>query len=208
MPTIPQDMLDVYFSKDGDESPERAAKHEAARLLRGISNGLLWMDTDAADASPVVEALREVEQRLAELPRRDRSPARTRSGDGRLVERSPLSGIGNPIAPPLDLRFEDGRAIATAVFDERYEGPPGHVHGGIIAAAFDEILGVGQIGSGQVGPTGELTIRLHRPTPLHREVEFSSWVAEHAGRKVTVKAVVRCDDEVLAEATGLFISAR
>ena len=56
---------------------------------------------------------------------------------------SPVVGRANPLAPPLTLRVDtiDGRAavIGDATFGAAYEGPPGHVHGGLVAAAFDEV---------------------------------------------------------------------
>lgn len=204
---IPQEILDIYFASDGAASPARVARHRVTALLRTISNQLLAVDTEAADLGDTIAALETAQAHLVAEPVRAESPARARNGDGRLVERSPVSGQGNPVAPPLMLSFDGARAVGTAVFDERYEGPPGHVHGGVVAAALDEILGVGQIGSGQVGPTGELTIRFHRPTPLHLPIRFEAWVQERAGRKVRVRGEVRCDDDLLAEATGLFIAA-
>lgn len=204
---VPQEILDIYFAPDSDASPARLARHQATDLIRAISNRLLAVDTEAADLGATIAALESAQECLRTQPVRAESPARARNGDGRLVERSPVSGQSNPVAPPLALSLDGARAVGTAVFDERYEGPPGHVHGGVVSAALDEILGVGQIGSGQVGPTGELTIRFHRPTPLHRTIRFESWVEERAGRKVRVRAEVHDADTLLAEATGLFIAA-
>ncbi len=38
----------------------------------------------------------------------------------------------------------DGRIVGSVTFTAAYEGPPGCVHGGYVAAAFDELLGVTQ----------------------------------------------------------------
>ena len=42
-------------------------------------------------------------------------------------------------------------------------------HGGYVAAAFDEVLGLAQDLGGQSGMTGTLTIKYRRPTPLHAD---------------------------------------
>ncbi len=55
--------------------------------------------------------------------------------------------------------------IGHANFGVAYEGPPGYVHGGIIAAAFDEVLGMAQSLTGNPGMTGTLSIRYRRPDP-------------------------------------------
>ncbi len=69
-------------------------------------------------------------------------------------------------------------------FGVAYEGPPGHVHGGFLAAAFDEVLGMAQSLTGNPGMTGTLTIRYRRPTPLLTELVFEAYVDRVEGRKI------------------------
>jgi len=122
------------------------------------------------------------------------------------LEFSPLIGRANPIAPPLEPRLVDGRVVATAVFGSAYEGPPGHVHGGYIAAAFDEVLGMVQSTTKRPGMTGMLTIRYRSPTPLHEVLVFAGEVVKVEGRKILTRGTLRAGDDVCAEAEGLFIS--
>ena len=53
--------------------------------------------------------------------------------------------------------------VGTATFGAAYEGPPGCVHGGFVAAAFDEVLGSTQSLSGEPGMTGRLTVNYRSP---------------------------------------------
>jgi acyl-coenzyme A thioesterase PaaI-like protein len=126
--------------------------------------------------------------------------------DNAFFDWSPLMGMANPIAPPLVADVQDGLVIAHAVFGMAYEGPPGCVHGGFIAAAFDEVLGLAQSLSGKVGMTGTLTVRYRRPTPLNTELRFEAQVDSVSGRKVFTSARLSAGEELTAEATGLFIS--
>jgi acyl-coenzyme A thioesterase PaaI-like protein len=119
---------------------------------------------------------------------------------------SPLLGSANPLAPPLRTSFEDGIVVGWARFGAAYEGPPGCVHGGYVAAAFDEILGLAQSLSGQVGMTANLTVRYRRPTPLHTDLRLEGRLEGVNGRKVTAVGVLLAGDEVTAEASGLFIT--
>ena len=119
---------------------------------------------------------------------------------------SPLLGMANPLAPPLQASFEDGMVVGRVRFGSAYEGPPGCVHGGYVAAAFDEVLGLAQSLSGQVGMTANLTIRYRRPTPLHTDLRFECSLKGVDGRKVTAAGVLLAGDEVTAEAEGLFIT--
>lgn len=87
-----------------------------------------------------------------------------------------------------------------------YEGPPGCVHGGVLAAAFDEILGFAQSLSGRPGMTGTLTVRYRKPTPLNADLVFEGWVDRIEGRKIFTSGRCMAGDAVTAEAEGLFIS--
>lgn len=50
-----------------------------------------------------------------------------------------VMGKWNPLAAPLEMSCADGRAIGAVSFGTPYEGPPGCVHGGVIAASFDQV---------------------------------------------------------------------
>jgi acyl-coenzyme A thioesterase PaaI-like protein len=119
---------------------------------------------------------------------------------------SPLLGIANPLAPPIRCYIEHDVVVGLVTFGSAYEGPPGWVHGGHIAAAFDEVLGLSQSLSGQAGMTGTLTIKYRRPTPLHTELRFEGRLESVNGRKVTATAeLIDPDGQVTAEGSGLFI---
>ncbi len=130
------------------------------------------------------------------------------SGDpGGFFDNSPIAGLSNPLAPPLRLRVEDNKVKGDIRWGSQYEGPPGCVHGGYIAGAFDEVLGLAQDLGGQPGMTGTLTIKYRRPTPLHADLHFVGQFDRRDGRKsFTTGWLYDADDNLLAEAEGLFIS--
>jgi acyl-coenzyme A thioesterase PaaI-like protein len=119
---------------------------------------------------------------------------------------SPLVGALNPLAPPMAVRVEDGGVVGEAVFGRPYEGPPGCVHGGFIAAAFDEVLGFAQQLSGNAGMTGRLSVSYRSPTPLGRPVRFRATLDRVEGRKIFVRATLHHESTLCAEAEGLFVS--
>jgi acyl-coenzyme A thioesterase PaaI-like protein len=121
-------------------------------------------------------------------------------------DHSPFMGAAHPIAPPMELSPEDGRIVGRVRFGTAYEGPPGCVHGGFIAAIFDELLGLAQSISGKPGMTARLTVSYRLPTPLHTDLRLEGELVRVEGRKIFT--VGRCfHGEVLtAEAEGLFIS--
>ena len=131
------------------------------------------------------------------------------SGDvGAFFDQSPLIGLANPLAPPITVgRTGDRTAAATVTFGSAYEGPPGCVHGGFIAAAFDEVLGYCQSLSGAPGMTGTLKVVYRKPTPLHQQLRFEAEFVRMERRKIFCEGTVHAGDTLTAEAEGIFISA-
>jgi acyl-coenzyme A thioesterase PaaI-like protein len=120
---------------------------------------------------------------------------------------SPVSGKRNPIAPPVRMWKEGNEVRGEATFSPTYAGPPDSVHGGIIAAVFDEVLSMANVITGKAGFTGTLTIKYHRKTPLNTPIELWGANVRQDGRKQHSRAEMRVNGEVTASAEGLFISA-
>jgi hypothetical protein len=121
----------------------------------------------------------------------------------------PLAGPRNPVSPPIELHAADDVVYGDVVYDVRFEGLPGLVQGGFIAAAFDLMLGQGVAISGQGGMTGSLSVRYVAPTPLYTPLRYEARFDRRDGRKTFARAVLRRDDDtVCAEAEGVFISPR
>ena len=79
-------------------------------------------------------------------------------------------------------------------FGAAYEGPPTCVHGGFVAAAFDEVLGLAQSLGGNPGMTGTLTVRYRKPTPLHTDLRFEATLDGQEGRKLFTSGRVYAGD--------------
>lgn len=126
------------------------------------------------------------------------------------IDHSPFIGPLNPLAPPIEMTINATEVTGLVVFGDAYEGPPGCVHGGVIAAAFDEVLGFAQGLSGAPGMTARLTINYRSPTPLHRQLRFRADIERIDGRKIYARGELRVvdDDRLCAEADGLFLSMR
>ena len=119
---------------------------------------------------------------------------------------SPFIGLANPMSPPMHLHQDGDRVFCDVTFGAAYEGPPGCVHGGYVAAAFDELLGAAQSMSGTQGMTAHLGVDYRRPTPLHAPLQMEGWLDRRDGRKIWAKGTIVADGELRAEAEGLFIA--
>jgi acyl-coenzyme A thioesterase PaaI-like protein len=192
-----------------EDSPSRVAMHELGSSIRELAVVLHGAEVPAGTARQAAETIRALTESLRGAPRRDYTDPVHR-GTG-YADFSPLAGLVNPLAPPMTIAMQpDGTVTATVVFADVYEGPPGHVHGGMLAAAFDDVLGRVQIIDGKVGMTGKLSVSYRRPTPLNRELRFTGRITSVSGRKVLCAAECRVLHEgewvITAQAEGLFIS--
>ena len=123
----------------------------------------------------------------------------------RVMPYSPVSGRHNAIAPDIRLWKEGDEVLGEAFFSPTYAGPPDSVHGGIIAAVFDEVLSMANVITGKAGFTGTLTIKYHRKTPLNTPIELWGVNLRQEGRKQISRGEMRVNGEVTASAEGLFI---
>lgn len=186
-----------------------------ARALVALAQVALDVRTDVATMHALAA---QVEGLVAVTPAAPGPATRYRDEDrptGRKVRpnatgKHPLAGPANPAAPPLVLRREGDRAFAAVTYDLRFEGLPGLVQGGFIAAAFDLILGQAVALSGAGGMTGGLSVRYVSPTPLYEPLEYRSWFDRSEGRKTFAQGelVVVATGRVCATSEGVFIAPR
>lgn len=118
-------------------------------------------------------------------------------------------GLRNPVAPPMQvLTGEDGVVRADLDLLSRYEGPPGHVHGGVTALLLDHLMGVtASAGNARPTMTGTLTLRYRRLTRLGR-VHLEGRIIGEERAKVFVGATLSDEDGVTVEADGVFVVPR
>lgn len=196
-----------------DELPPAGQWRALVRLAAAVRRVIDVLSDTEAEEAHLDAAAQEVEQVASTLERLPRGRrlwgfAETATSDSpkAMFDNSPVIGMANPVAPPLSLRIEDGRVIGTGVYGKAYEGPPGHLHGGWVAASFDEVLGMAQTLSGKPGMTGTLTVRYRNPTPLHREVRFEGWIERIEGKKIFTRGTLHAGATLCAEAEAIFIS--
>lgn len=121
-------------------------------------------------------------------------------------DHSPFIGLANPLSPPMTLDYDGDRVVGRVTFGAAYEGPPGCVHGGYVAAVFDELLGAAQSLSGAQGMTAHLGVDYRRPTPLNTPLVLEAWLHRREGRKIWIRGSLSADGDLRAEAEGLFIA--
>ncbi len=145
----------------------------------------------------------------------DKRPARTGFSETTTIyddyvwlAHGPMIGKLNPLAPPVQLEEIDNKIVGSVRFGAAYEGPPGHVHGGYLAGVLDEVLGSAQTLSDKPGVTGTISVRYCAPTPINRDVRVEGTLDRIEGRKIFTLGKMFVDDQITAEATGVFITLK
>ncbi len=115
-----------------------------------------------------------------------------------------------PPALEVDYGTDDlGHPTVTAVvrLGDDYQGPPGCVHGGYLAAMFDNLLGVLPYKmTGRRGAfTGRLTVRYRALTPLNTDLVLTGRITDARSRRVTAAGQCHVDGLLTAEAEALFV---
>jgi acyl-coenzyme A thioesterase PaaI-like protein len=117
-----------------------------------------------------------------------------------------VSGKANPMGMEATLWLNSSEAVMEVTLGAAFEGAPGRAHGGVVAALFDEIMGLALSTSGNLAFTGRLSVTYRAPTPLGVPLSSRARLAQRKDRKLTITAELYSGDTLLAEAEGLFIA--
>jgi len=193
-----------------EPSPKRSAARRAGAAVRDLIERLVATTAPAESVEAAADQIEAVAATLAGYPQGrifEGFAESSTSGDpAAFFDNSPILGAANPLAPPVRVRVENGIVVGEVTWGSAYEGPPGCVHGGYLAAAFDEVLGMTQSLAGAPGMTGTLTVRYRRPTPLHVPMRFEGSLDRVERRKIFVTGrLLDAGGEVTAEAEAIFV---
>jgi acyl-coenzyme A thioesterase PaaI-like protein len=105
------------------------------------------------------------------------------------------------------VRESDKRLFAKVWFGPLSEGPPGHAHGGSMAAVLDHTMGIGAWVAGYPVLAATITINFHAKLRLGDIVLAECWVERVDGRKVYTNGRLYAADpeKPFASGQGLFI---
>ena len=115
-------------------------------------------------------------------------------------------GPQNEVCLGIQPDYVDGRVVADLRFHPRFEGGPGLVHGGAIAAFFDDLIGFVPMMHLRPAVTANLSVDYRHPIRIGQLVRGEAWMTEADGRKLWCEAAGFDDDgTVLVEVTALFL---
>ncbi len=88
-----------------------------------------------------------------------------------------------------------------------YRGFHGILHGGIVAAALDEVMGwTAILLEGTMAVTAKLELRYRNPAPAEGTYRLEGEILERRGRRLVIGARCTRDAVEIAEAEGVFLA--
>lgn len=164
-----------------------------------------------ADAATVAEVTRDIDAAVSRLRERQIDGAfgvRVATDGQGISWGNAVIGVRNALAPPVHThRDESGRVSADFHLGAAYEGPPGHVHGGVSALILDHLLGEAASPDQKPRFTGSITVRYLRATPLGA-LHVEALRTRTDGVKTYCTGTIADAGGITVEAEGVFITPR
>jgi len=190
--------------------PTEATRSAAAASLRDLAHAFAAHEADDDVLVRITEATRALTAEVDAAPARDRLALMRRgfeaSGMGLGFEDRAVGGASNPTSVDLAVRYDGDEIIADVVLRRAFEGAPGRAHGGMVAAAFDDVTGFVIAQIQEPAFTGELTVRYLAPVPVDEPLELRARLDGRERRKLFISGEVISDGEVIATCRAIYIT--
>lgn len=186
----------------------RAVYEPLAASVRELIDATIRTEVDADAVAAVKADIDAATARLRSQQCDGPFGVRFTSGGDRMPWGNPVIGIRNPIAPPLKIQWDaEGGVFADFHLGAAYEGPPGHVHGGVSALVLDHVLG--EVAASEANPrfTGTITLRYLRPTRLG-DLHAEAHITRTDGFKAFAAGHLADEEGITVEAEGVFIQPK
>jgi acyl-coenzyme A thioesterase PaaI-like protein len=188
---------------------------DAAAALRDLNHAFAAHDPDDEQLRDLTLAVRGQLAVIEGTERRDRLALMlASSGSGSFPSTNAGSGFSdravggstNPTSVDVDVEFAETGVVARVVLRRAFEGAPGRAHGGIVAAAFDDVTGfvIGQLR--EPAFTGELTVRYLAPVPVDEVLVMRARLEGRERRKLYITAEAHAGELLVATCRAIYIT--
>jgi acyl-coenzyme A thioesterase PaaI-like protein len=121
-------------------------------------------------------------------------------------QRNFVHGLLNPHGLHLQYHLAGDRVVTTWVPGDDDAGFPGFVHGGLIAAVLDDVMGRCSVLHRRWVVTGRMETRFRDAAPLGAALRVEGWITRLTRRVMTAEALMTLEDGgVVAAATGTYL---
>ncbi|MEH3140533.1 MAG: PaaI family thioesterase [Mycobacterium kyogaense] len=188
-----------------------AHHHVPEELYRGLTDSVrrlvdvtIRSQADSSTLTAAKKAIDAAADELSQEPLAESFGVRPAPDGSHRAWGNVVIGLRNPFAPPLVVHHDaDGRVWADVTLGAAYEGPPGHVHGGICSLILDHMLGATAHEADWPAVTGTLTVRYEAGTPLG-PLHAEAHIDRVEGRKVFAVGHLATEAGITVRAHGVF----
>lgn len=207
---------DFRIGEPPEPTDEYVVRRRIGEALKQVTDRMVRCDASMADLEAIAVDLEAVAAKTGGFGRRSQAAiyekffSRTASRQDVLdiLDYEIFTGRSTPISPPMELWIDGDVVRGKANLGLPFQGPPGRVHGGVIAAMLDVLMAKTQDLSATMGVTGTLNIRFIRATPLKTDIDMEARVLRIDGRKLYCEGRFFVNGEQTVHADGIWIAMR
>ena len=185
---------------------------DVAQQLKQLSESIINRHLDDSCLNYIGNNLKQLQQYIQSIPDKKRQIAhfdfsKIHTETASVLPFGPVFGPLNAMSHNVKLHInsENKHLIADLHCSRTHEGPPNCVHGGSIAAIYDQLLAFTSIYNQTAGHTVTLNIEYLKATPINTPLQFETWIEEENGRKIVIKGLCKVNNDIVSRAEGLFI---
>lgn len=212
----PWHLSDISIGEPPEATPEYVLRRRIGTALKEITERMIRADMPENVLEEIAAQLESVSARSGEYKRRsqmriyERLFARTATRQDVLdiLDYEIFTGLSTPISPPMKLWLDGDLVRGRANLGLTFQGPPGRVHGGVIAAMLDVLMAKTQDISKTMGVTGTLNIRYIKGTPINTDIDMEARILRIDGRKLFCEGRFFVNGEQTVHAEGVWIAMR
>ncbi len=192
-------------------------RRQLAAALRELSEHLIRTEADDATLGQWAAQAQTMLAQAKQFQRRDTRAANKKLFTGQasasdvfdMMDYDPMGGLSNPVSPELRWQRADAEGVEAKVYlGLQYQGPPGRVHGGVLAWIMDAVLARAMHASMRIGVTGTLNLRYLASTPIEQDIICRASVVRSEGRKLIIEGGVYNGDEQTVQVEGIWLQPK
>jgi len=210
----PQNLVDAQTLQP---PPEFAEYRRIAAAMQRISASIIRADATSGELAQWADVLEGLAVDMSGRSQRDARAANRRLMAGEashqdmfdMMDFDPVSGASNPIAPQIDwIKDSEAGIEGLITLGVHYQGPPGRVHGGVVAWIMDAVLSRAMHAARLLGLTGTLSIRYLAATPVGVPLRCQARIERIEGRKLFIQGSIFNGAEETSRSEGIFLLPR
>lgn len=192
-------------------------RRRLAAALRDLSEHLIRSEANDDILADWAGRAEQILSEAATFDRRDTRDANRKLFTGQasaadvfdMMDYDPMGGLANPVSPALRWVKADKEGVEARVrLGLQYQGPPGKVHGGVLAWIMDAVLARAMHAALRIGVTGTLNLRYRAGTPIEQELICRAKVIRTDGRKLFIEGGVWHGEEQTVQAEGIWLQPK